>query len=277
MLIRSPSADPACSTIGSLGQLQRAFAQLGPNTVQSTRDAGSLTTLQLTTCGAVAIFPTEPSPATRSPGRSQPGAHAALLGMGKVAALEMPSLACAAFDLDIRAVRGPPAHAPAGSGPHGDAHGIAFRGGTCLAPRMQPAPSGAPAHGRRLPSTGLHTPEGAAMQPGRDTVLHVLSNVWQAPKQIRHSAPCRSSFGRHRADITFVCSSLHSWVAVMMAAVLHRWHFHHRRSRRTGHPHSTVACGATTPQWQQHISVGQHCRASVGTARPVPCQPHRPA
>jgi len=166
MLIRGSSADPARSTIGSLGQLQRAYAQLGPNTVQSTRDANGLTTLQLTMCCAVANTPAEPSPVIRTSGRPQPAAHAALLGVGKVAALEMPAIACAALDLDSRAAYHPSGPS-AGSGAAGDVHGIALHGGTCLAPRLLPAPSKAPAGGRGLPSAGLNSLDGASVQPGK--------------------------------------------------------------------------------------------------------------
>ena len=159
MRIRGSSADTAHAAIASLGQLQTAFAQLGPVS----------TALQLTMYGAVVTSPGAPSSASCSMARPQPAAHAALLGLGKVAALEMLSVACAAQDLDIRAVQHPSGPAPAGSAAGGDAHGIALRCGACLAPRLLPAPAAAPALGHGLPSMGLTSLEGAATQPGTKT------------------------------------------------------------------------------------------------------------
>ena len=170
MHVRGSSGDPAHATIASLGELQRAFARLGPSPVSNTRDAGSLTTLQLKTCGAVATTPSEPVPATRLSGRSQPGGHAALLGLSKVATLEMPSVVCTVLDLDSRAAHGSSARPPDGSsgGAGSDAHGTALRNGARLAPKLLPAPSGVSAHGRG-PLSSL---EGAASQPGKaDTVM----------------------------------------------------------------------------------------------------------
>ena len=267
MHVRDPSSDPTRATTDSLGQLQRAFARLSSSPVSSTRNAGiTPTVLQLLTCGAVATSPGEPSPASRLLGRPQLGAHAALLGLGKVAALEMPSLACAALDVDIRAVHDPLGHAPAGVADDSDAHGVAVRCGTCLAPRLLPAPA----------KSSLRRPkelEDAAMHSGTHWCLSATFGN-QASEGI--CWVLRFGMRTRRCADRICCQPWFLW-CMMSVVVLRRRHRHRGRSRCAGRPHSAVAHGAALAGWRPKDFVSLHCRPSRNMARLVPRQPHWPA
>ena len=176
MRIRGSSADPARATVASLGQLQTVTADLELSPIGSSSRGRA--TLQLTTCGALATSSDMPSPATSWRNRS----HAALLGIGKVMALEVPSLACSALDLDVQDAASLAAQDSVGAtssssdGGGGDAHGIALRGGTCVAPRLLPMQAAAPATVAVL-SAGPDRQQGMPIVTVHVALLHAFSNM----------------------------------------------------------------------------------------------------
>ena len=150
--------------MASLEILQVALGGIQLPPARGNGGSGGRRTLQLTTSGAVAVPGSEPTPVARRGLALQQAAFAALLGLGKVVAAEMPSMACIAADTDVRAAGSslvPVGEMLPGSAAGIDVHGTALRGSVWVAPRLLPTlPS---ASGSRA----VLTAEGA----GKHTVL----------------------------------------------------------------------------------------------------------
>jgi hypothetical protein len=142
MPVRGSPTDPACAAIASLEHLQVALKGTWGN-----GGNGGRSTLQLTTSGAVAVPGGEPSFVART-GSACKAALAAMLGLNKVIAAEIPSVASIAADTDVQAAGSPLLPIgqllPGGVDAVGiDAHGVALCGGVWSAPRLLPALPGA--------------------------------------------------------------------------------------------------------------------------------------
>ena len=168
MRVHASPTDPAGAAIASLEKLQVALGGLQLPPAQFVGGRAGRSTLQLTTSGAVAVLGAEPAPVATSFSAARQASSAVLVGLGKVIAAEMPSLACVAADHDVRAASSALGRrhrflhqAAVAFGP--DAHGAALHGGVRLAPRLLPAVSGASAGQSRptMVADSVHPSQGA--------------------------------------------------------------------------------------------------------------------